>query len=68
MSTLQPLFLGGDSRDGGRSVNDSIQWAGGNDSGSQQQQIGIKTYSRDQGRKGKASIDDIVSGKAVVRD
>jgi hypothetical protein len=40
----------------------------GNDSGSQQQQIGIKTYSRDQARKGKASIDDIVSGKAVVRD
>jgi hypothetical protein len=67
--TFRGFFLEGDNNsNGARSVNDSLQKFEGNESQQQQQQQpGRKTYTREQARKGKASINDIASGKADIR-
>jgi hypothetical protein len=68
-ATFKPFFLGGDnSSNGSRAVNDSLQKFNGDESQQQQQQEpGRKSYTREQARRGKASIDDIASGRADIR-
>jgi len=72
-ATFKPFFIGGDSSgnnnsNGGRAVNDSLQkFEDGGNPQQQQTQTGRKSYTRDQARKGKASINDIASGKADIR-
>jgi hypothetical protein len=68
-ATFKPFFLGGDSSsNGSRAVNDSLQkFNGGESQQQQQQEPGRKSYTREQARRGKASIDDIASGRADIR-
>jgi hypothetical protein len=68
-ATFKPFFLGSNNNSSNDSyaVNDSLQKFDGSGESQQQQQTGRKTYTKDEARRGKASIDDIASGRADIR-
>ena len=70
-ATFKPFFLGSNNNSSNDSyaVNDSLQKfdGSGESQQQQQQQTGRKTYTKDEARRGKASIDDIASGRADIR-
>jgi len=68
-ATFKPFFLGSNNNSSSNdsyAVNDSVQKFDGSGESQQQQQPGRKSYTREQARQGKASINDIANGKADI--
>jgi len=69
-ATFKPFFVGGNSTsnnnsNSSRAVNDSLQKFNDGSESQQQQQTGRKSYTHDQARQGKASINDIANGRLI---
>jgi hypothetical protein len=69
-ATFKPFFVGGNSSsnnnsNSSRAVNYSLQKFNDGSESQQQQQTGRKSYTRDQARQGKASINDIANGRLI---
>jgi len=69
-ATFKPFFVGGNSSsnnnsNSSRAVNYSLQKFNDGSKSQQQQQTDRKSYTRDQARQGKASINDIANGRLI---
>ena len=70
-ATFKPFFVGGNSSssnnnsNSSRAVNDSLQKFNDGNESQQQQQTDRKSYTRDQARQGKASINDMANGRLI---